>query len=211
MGEIFLELRVFCKIFRHFTRRKAEDGEGKRRGVQRSVHSRNAELLLLLWFACNSHVLMLPKPGKPNYDEMKLFRPISLNSFLLKGLERLVVWELEDTALRRTPFHPAQNAFRKGQSCDIALSEVVDKVESGIMRDQYALGVFLDIQGAFDNVSWTKVIQLMHARGFPGRLTQWYAHFLQNRIITYSNEKGVTHSRGLTKGTRQGRVLSPVC
>ena len=43
---------------------------------------------------------MLPKPGKPNYDEVKSFRPISLNSFLLKGLERLVLWELEDTALR---------------------------------------------------------------------------------------------------------------
>ena len=141
-----------------------------------------------------AHFLLLPKPGKPNYNKVKSFRPISLNFFLLKGLERLALWELEDTALRRTPFHPAQHAFRKGQSCDSALSEVVDKIESGIMQDQYALGVFLDIQGTFDNVSWTKVIQLIHAQGFPGWLTRWYAHFLQNRIITYSNKKGVTHS-----------------
>ena len=158
-----------------------------------------------------AHVLMLPKPGKPNYDEVKSFRPISLNSFLLKGLERLVLWELEDNALRRTPFHPAQHAFRKGQSCDTALSEVIDKIESGIMRGRYALGVFLDIQGAFDNVRWTKVIQLMLARGFPARLTRWYEQFLKNRIINYSNDKGVTHSRRLAKGTPQGGVLSPVC
>ena len=142
---------------------------------------------------------------------MKSFRPISLNSFLLKGLECLVLWELEETTLTTTPFHAAQRAFRKGRSCDTALSEVVDKIESGIMRNQFSLGVFLDIQGAFDNVSWTKVIKLMHARGFPGRLTRWYKYFLENRIITYSNEEGVTHYCSLAKGTPQGGVLSPVC
>ena len=38
----------------------------------------------------SSRVIFIPKPGKPNYAVAKAFRPISLASFLLKGLEKLV-------------------------------------------------------------------------------------------------------------------------
>jgi len=38
----------------------------------------------------SSRVTFISKPGKPNYAAAKAFRPISLASFLLKGLEKLV-------------------------------------------------------------------------------------------------------------------------
>ena len=38
----------------------------------------------------SSRVTFIPEPGKLNYAVAKAFRPISLTSFLLKGLEKLV-------------------------------------------------------------------------------------------------------------------------
>ena len=39
--------------------------------------------------------ILIPKPGKANYDNPKSYRPISLTSFLMKGLERIILWYLE--------------------------------------------------------------------------------------------------------------------
>ena len=42
-----------------------------------------------------SKVIYIPKMGKSTYDEAKSFRPITLTSYLFKGLEKLVYWHVE--------------------------------------------------------------------------------------------------------------------
>ena len=49
---------------------------------------------------CNSKVIFLQKPSRDNYEEVKSFRPISLLSFFYKTVERLVLWEIENTSLK---------------------------------------------------------------------------------------------------------------
>lgn len=39
-----------------------------------------------------SRVVFIPKPGRFEYISHKDFRPLSLTSFLLKGLEKLILW-----------------------------------------------------------------------------------------------------------------------
>jgi hypothetical protein len=46
-----------------------------------------------------SKVIFLAKPGKEDYTDPNAFRPISLCSFLLKGLERLILFHLEESCL----------------------------------------------------------------------------------------------------------------
>ena len=48
-----------------------------------------------------STAIFIPKPGKESYSKPKSFRPISLAPFLLKGLERVVAWYLEETMLKK--------------------------------------------------------------------------------------------------------------
>ena len=40
------------------------------------------------WRKCR--VVFLPKPGKPTYEEASSWRPISLTSFMLKTMERII-------------------------------------------------------------------------------------------------------------------------
>ena len=51
-----------------------------------------------------SRVVFLPKPGKKDYRVGKNHRPIVLSNFLLKGLERLITWEM-DKKLKYHPIH----------------------------------------------------------------------------------------------------------
>jgi len=60
-------------------------------------------------------VVFIPKPGKRDYTEPKSFRPISLTSFLMKTLERMIDRYLTQEVLIKTPLHSNQHAYRKGK------------------------------------------------------------------------------------------------
>jgi hypothetical protein len=157
-----------------------------------------------------SKVIFIPKPGKKSYNEVRAFRPISLMSFLFKTLEKAVKWEIDRTALQEQPLHPTQHGFRKGFSCDSALSTVVDVIESSLYRKQYAVGLFLDIQGAFDNVLPQKVIQSMQKRGVHPDQLGWYENYLFSRAISVKTSIKNKIIRSAKKGTPQGGCLSDI-
>jgi len=60
-------------------------------------------------------VVFIPKPGRSTYSGPRDFRPISLTSFLLKTMERLVDRFLRDEALAIVPLHPHQHAYQAGK------------------------------------------------------------------------------------------------
>jgi hypothetical protein len=70
-------------------------------------------------------VVFIPKPGKNTYSGTRDYRPISLTSFLLKNMERLVDRYLRDEALAFVPLHPNQHAYQAGKSVETALHQLV--------------------------------------------------------------------------------------
>jgi hypothetical protein len=55
-------------------------------------------------------VTFIPKPGKLDYIEAKAYHSISLSSFLLKMMEKLVDRHISDDALKKYPLHQNQHA-----------------------------------------------------------------------------------------------------
>ena len=104
---------------------------------------------------CDSKVIFISKAGKEDYSIPKSFRPIFLTSSLFKVLERVLLNKLEINIFTEHHICERQHAFRKGSSCDSALSDMVDNIKKSILRGEYAVGLFLDIVGAFDNVRIT--------------------------------------------------------
>ena len=156
-----------------------------------------------------SKTIFIPKTGKASYQDPRSFRPISLTSFFFKTLEKLMLWEAEKTCLLASPMHPNQHAFRKNHSCDIALSRVVGHIEKSILNGHYTLGVFLDIQGAFDNITIDSLKAGMEAHGFPAQMVTWYINYMTSRSCQ-STLFDSTILRFLQKGTPQGGVFSPI-
>ena len=64
----------------------------------------------------NSEIIFIPKPGKDDYMEPRSFRPITLQSFVFKVIEKMSMAKLKDTFYRAKPFHSNQHAFRTGRS-----------------------------------------------------------------------------------------------
>ena len=49
-------------------------------------------------------VCFIPKQGKTSYDRAKSYRPITLSNFILKGLERLVHWYVNEKVVKEPLF-----------------------------------------------------------------------------------------------------------
>ena len=88
-----------------------------------------------------SKVIFIPKPGKDNYNKAKSFGPISLSNYLLKGLEKLCVWKMEEDM---KPIHANQHGFQKGKSTETAISKTVNVIENHMNQGKYCIGLFLD-------------------------------------------------------------------
>jgi len=161
------------------------------------------------WNLRKSCVVFIPKQGKDDYSNPRSFHPITLSSFLIKGMERVLMWHLNATTLLEEPFHANQHAFRKGRNCETALSTMVEYIESSFIKNQFTLGVFLDIQGAFDNVRPQSIIAGLRKKGVDDHLIGWYENYLNSRISTASY-RGVEVHRWVKRGTPQGGVLSPL-
>ena len=62
--------------------------------------------------------------------------------------------------------------------------------KSAIIQNKFVLGVFLDIQGAFDNVSVDTVIKGMQDKNFPEVFINWYRSYLKYRMVTKKSRRG---------------------
>ena len=156
-----------------------------------------------------ARIIFIPKMGKTDYSQPRSFRPITLSSFVMKTMERVVLWHLNDTTLKENPLSKNQHAFRRGHSTESALSNMVEQIEHALARDKFALGVFLDIQGAFDNVQPHYISDAMRLKKLSETLIRWYSHYLRYRQVRL-DYNGIQRKRYLTRGTPQGGVLSPV-
>jgi len=127
---------------------------------------------------CIAKVTFIPKPGKPDYTVAKAFRPMCLMSFLLKGLEKLVDQYLCSGPLTSLPLHPRQHAFQTGKSIESALHQLVGRIEWALDAKEYSLGVFFDIERAFDNMPLTAVSKALVDWKVPKVVRSWIAVML---------------------------------
>jgi ribonuclease HI len=155
---------------------------------------------------CKARVVFIPKPGKPDYTSPKAFRPISLTNYLLKGVEKLTRWKM-DEMLALHPIDSHQHGFRKGYSTESAISNTVHTIEKRLLNNQYCLGVFLDIQSAFDSIQPSHIRTKLLEHGCPCDAADWYYEYLTYRIINIEG-KNCSYSTNIAVGFPQGGVCS---
>lgn len=152
--------------------------------------------------------IIIPKPGKDDYSNAKSFRPISLTSVLLNGLERLIDRHMKDILHENNHLNQNQHAYQEGKSTETALHDIVTHIENTFTKKEYAMATFMDIAGAFDNISLEAMNRHVSICGFPQKINEWIKNMLANRIIIIDNY-GLTSTVKATRGTPQGGVLSP--
>ena len=123
----------------------------------------------LAWKKCTC--IFLFKAGKESYFEAKSFLMITLTSFQLKWLERLILHHINEDNNVQAKLLASQHGFRAGVSTETALHEFVCGVEHCFVRKKPALGIFVDIVGAFDNVTFRSFVVALRGLGMSKILT----------------------------------------
>jgi ribonuclease HI len=156
-----------------------------------------------------ARVCFIPKPGTRSKAEAKAYRPITLTSFFLKVLERLVYWHLLENQDRPLDLLRTQFAYRSGSSTEAALHSVIRKVEEMVYNKQFAFGLFLDIEGAFSNMCFEAIRTAMGVRQVGGEIAKWIYFILSHQTVAAKMGDCRVMVRP-TRGTPQGGVLSPI-
>jgi ribonuclease HI len=154
-------------------------------------------------------VAFIPKIGKPSYEQAKSYRPISLMSFVLKTLEKLIDRNMRENELKNNPIHPRQFAYQEGKGTETALHSLVTKLNLAHKKKTVALAVFIDIEGAFDNTSYEEISRAATEMRINEISLRWIKAMLKNREV----KSRVGESKiGIkpTRGCPQGGCLSPI-
>jgi hypothetical protein len=142
--------------------------------------------------------VFIPKPGRNSYCRPRDFTPISLTSFLLKTMERLVDRFLRDEILALKPLHPKQHAYQAGKYVETVLHQLVVRVEKVLDQQEIALGIFLDTEGAF-NISYDSMRITLAKHGVDHTIVRWIRATLDGWLAMATLggfSRSVTVSRG---------------
>ena len=158
------------------------------------------------WGVSNGAIIQ--KPGKESYSDPKAYRIINLSSVILKLMEKLILWYLTIDCNLGDRLSSNQFGFRRGHSTEAAVHSLVAKIEEALAHGNYALGVFLDIEGAFDNVSFDALDKALSNSPSHRLVNSWISAMVRNRIVIYTLGDCTT-LRHIIRGCPQGGILSP--
>ena len=153
---------------------------------------------------------IVPVYKKGDDGQLQNYRPISLLSSFHKILEKLMAIRLTKFINANSILFKHQFGFRRYYSTILALIDVTDYIYEHLDKDDYVLGIYLDLQKAFDTVDHTILLQKMYHYGIRGVVHSWFTSYLSNRTqFTTVNGHSSTRVR-VTCGVPQGSVLGPL-
>ena len=151
------------------------------------------------WF--ETHFAMLPKSG--NLKDANNWRPIALLSITYKILAKILHERLRGKLEQQQA--EDQFGFRSGRSTTHALFALEQIIAKSIEWNTPAWIICIDLRKAFDRVEQDGLFQALHEQG----VEDGYVHLLK---MIYAHQRGILgeeQSFNITRGVRQGDVLSP--
>ncbi|KAM3965852.1 uncharacterized protein ACR2FA_000180 [Aphomia sociella] len=109
------------------------------------------------------------------------YRSISLLSSLSKVIERITNKRLVYYLERHNILGDNQYGFRAKRSTDDAVLQLTSKITSFLDKNEKCIGVFLDMQKAFDTVSIPILLTCLENIGVRGNALLWFRDYLMGR------------------------------
>lgn len=153
---------------------------------------------------------VIPLFKKGDKSSPSNYRPISLLSIFDKLLEKLMHKRLYIFLSKNSILHQYQFGFRKNHSTCLALIELLDCLYSHIDQSDIVLGMYFDLQKAFDTVDHQILLYKLYNCGVRGTVYNWFRDYLSNRKQFVSLGNYVSELGSINYGVPQGSVLGPL-
>ena len=137
------------------------------------------------------------------------YRPISILPVFTKVIEKIVCKRLNKYLHDKDILSKSQFGFRRGLSTEMPLVLTTNFIHNALDQGDHVLGIFLDLEKAFDVVSHDILLMKMEFYGIRGTPLSWFRSYLANRKQAVRIPPIVSEYREVACGVPQGSVLGP--
>ena len=104
-----------------------------------------------------------------------------------------------------------QFGFQTGHSTEHAIAQLVDQIYEAFEKNEYTLGVFIDLSKAFDTVDHSILLRKLELYGITDRNYAWIKSYLSNRLqYIQTDENSRTEFCVVKYEVPQGSILGPL-
>jgi hypothetical protein len=152
-------------------------------------------------------ITLLPKEGK-DQRLLKNWRPITLLNNDYKYLAKCIAQRCRDIL----PYiiGKDQSGFVKGRLIGFNILRLIDIIEGCKEEDTEGLLVNIDIEKAFDSVSWRFLYRALEYFNFPQPFIKWVKCLYKGAEVCTINNGHTSKYINIGRGMRQGCPLSPI-
>ena len=104
-----------------------------------------------------------------------------------------------------------QFGFQTGHSTEHAIAQLLDQIYEAFQKNEYTLGVFIDLLKTFDTVDHSVLLKKLELYGITDRNYAWIRSYLSNRLqYIQMDENSRTEFCVVKRGVPQGSILGPL-
>ena len=145
-----------------------------------------------------------------SYNDVKMYRPISILPTLSKVFERLIYNRLLLFFNDNNTLNKHQFGFRKGLCTIDAVTELLESYYDSLNSGKFHVSVFLDLSKAFDTLDHGILISKLDHVGIRGNILRWLNSYLSGRQQCVSVNSKISSMCHILSGVPQGSILGPL-
>lgn len=157
-----------------------------------------------------SITVVLRKPGKDDYSQPKVYRPIALLNTLGKLMEAVMANRLAYLADVHHLLPSRHTGGRRLASTEHAMHFLLQRIYKAWSEGKVASLLLLDVSGAYDNVSRERLLHNLRKRRVSQSICNWVGSFLTGRSTVLKLREYTAPRTPIQTGIPQGSPISPV-